>query len=77
MNILVCYKIVYEEQDITINPDNTLNFDRAELKLSLYDLNAVEEGVRLAESTGATIKALSVGDEKVDNSKRLKTISRH
>ena len=72
MNTLVCYKIVYEEQDITVKPDNTLSFDRAELKLSLYDLNAIEEAVCLAEMTSGKATALSVGDKKIENSKLKK-----
>lgn len=72
MNVLVCYKVVYEEQDIVVKSDNTLSFDRAELKLSLYDLNAVEEGVKIAAATNGTCKALSVGSEILDNSKLKK-----
>jgi fatty-acyl-CoA synthase/long-chain acyl-CoA synthetase len=74
MNTLVCYKVVYEEQDITVKPDSTLSFDRAEMKLSLYDLNAVEEAVRIAEATGGSVKALSAGDDKLENSKLKKGV---
>ncbi|MGE4268412.1 MAG: electron transfer flavoprotein [Deferribacterales bacterium] len=74
MNVLVCYKIVYEEQDIVTAADGTLSFDRAELKLSLYDLNAVEEAVRVADATGGAAKALSIGDASVENSKLKKGI---
>lgn len=74
MNVLVCYKIVYEEQDITVKADKTLSFDNAEQKISLYDLNAVEEGVRIAEATGGKVTALSAGDAKVENSKLKKGI---
>ncbi|MGD9809683.1 MAG: electron transfer flavoprotein [Deferribacterales bacterium] len=74
MNVLVCYKIVYEEQDIVVSADGNLSFDRAELKLSLYDLNAVEEGARIADATGGSVKALSVGDAVLENSKLRKGI---
>lgn len=72
MNTLACYKIVYEDQDIIIKSDNTLSFDRAELKLSLYDLNAIEEAVCIAEATSGKAVALSIGDNKVNNSKLKK-----
>ncbi len=70
MNILVCYKVVYEEQDISVLPNRELSYDRAELKLSLYDLNAVEEAIRLSEH----VKALSVGGRLLENSKLKKAI---
>ncbi|MDR1604375.1 MAG: electron transfer flavoprotein [Gracilibacteraceae bacterium] len=74
MNIIVCYKIVPEEQDIRVNPDRTLDFARAEWKLSLYDLNAVEAGMQIAEAVGGQVTALSVGDGKLENSKLKKAI---
>ena len=74
MNVLVCYKVVYEEQDITVSNSGELSFDRAELKLSLYDLNAVEAGVQIASATGGTLKALSAGDNKIENAKLKKAL---
>ncbi len=74
MNILVCYKIVPDEQDIVVKPDQTLSFDRAELKIGQYDLNAVEAGVQLVEAAGGAVTALTVGGAEVDNSKMKKSI---
>jgi electron transfer flavoprotein beta subunit len=76
MNILVCCKIVPEEQDISINSDRTVNLGKAEWKISQYDLNAVEAGVELAAAVGeSTVVALSAGDRKsTENSKVRKDI---
>jgi electron transfer flavoprotein beta subunit len=70
LKTIVCYKAVPEEQDIVINSDHTLSFDRAEYKIGLYDLNAVEAGVQL----GGNVIGLSVGGEIVDSSKMKKSI---
>ena len=61
MDVVVCYKIVPEEQDIKVLDDQTLSFDKAELKIGQYDLNAVEAGVQLVDSEGGKISALTVG----------------
>lgn len=74
MNVLACYKVVYEEQDIVVGPDGKLSFDRAEIKPSLYDLNAIEEGSRIAAATGGTLKGVTVGDKKVDDGKLKKGV---
>lgn len=34
MKIITCFKLVPEEQDITVTPEHSLNFDRAEAKIS-------------------------------------------
>ena len=41
MNIVVCYKIVPDEQDAVVQADRTLSFERAALKIGDYDLTAV------------------------------------
>lgn len=74
MNIIVCYKIAAEEQDIIVRPDRTLSLDRAEWKIGQYDLNAVEAGVKIAEETNGKVSALSVGDKTLDSSKLKKSI---
>lgn len=76
MNIIACYKIVPEEQDIAVNSDRTLALDKAEPKISQYDLNAVEAGILLnQEAGGGTVVALSVGGKKkMENSKARKDI---
>lgn len=74
MNIIVCYKIAAEEQDIVVRQDRTLSFERAEWKIGQYDLNAVEAGVKIIEEVGGKVSALSVGDKALDNSKLKKSI---
>lgn len=74
MNIITCYKIVPEEQDIVVEKDRSLSFDRAEWKIGQYDLNAVEAGVAIAEAAGGKVMALSVGGKELDNSKLKKGI---
>jgi electron transfer flavoprotein beta subunit len=74
MNIIACYKIVPEEQDIVALQDRTLSFDRAELKIGQYDLNAVEAGVQMVEEVGGKVTALTVGTSNVENSKLKKAI---
>lgn len=42
MKIITCYKCVPDEQDIAINnADGTLDFSKADSKISQYDLNAI------------------------------------
>lgn len=75
MKIVVCYKNVPDEQDITINQDKTLNFDQAPWKIGQYDLNAVEAGMQLAASNeGSQVLALTAGGPMVENSKLKKGI---
>lgn len=74
MKILVCYKLVPEEQDIVVKSNKTLDFTGAEWKIGQYDLNAVEAGMKLAEATGGEVVALTCGGEVVDNSKLKKAI---
>ncbi|MCR6546952.1 electron transfer flavoprotein [Dehalobacterium formicoaceticum] len=74
MKIITCYKIVPEEQDIVVKDDRTLSFDRAEWKIGQYDLNAVEAGMKLAEATGGSASALSIGGKELENSKLKKGI---
>lgn len=74
MNIVVCMKVVPDDQDITVNPDRTLNYDRANPTISTYDLNALEAAVELAERIEAKVTALSVGGIGIDDSKTKKSI---
>ena len=74
MNIITCCKLVPEEQDIVINGDRTLGLDKADTKISLYDLNAVEAAAQLAAATAGTSTALSVGGKRLENTKARKDI---
>jgi len=74
MNIIVCIKVVPDEQDIVINATGELSFERARPAISTYDLNAVEAGAQLVEAHGGTLTALSVGGPEINESKLKKNI---
>ncbi len=74
MNVIACYKIVPDEQDIVVNGDRTLSLDKAALKVGQYDLNAVEAGAQLAEASGGKLTVLSAGGAEAENSKMKKSI---
>ncbi|MDD9146958.1 MULTISPECIES: electron transfer flavoprotein [unclassified Sporolactobacillus] len=74
MDVVVCYKIVPEEQDIVVNADRTLAFDRAELKIGQYDLIAIEAGMQIAESTGGKVIAVTAGGAQIESTKLKKSI---
>jgi Electron transfer flavoprotein, beta subunit len=74
MNIVTCYKIVPEEQDIVVQKDRSLSFERAEWKIGQYDLNAIEAGMQIVEKAGGKVSALSIGDKNLENSKLKKAV---
>lgn len=76
MKLISCYKVVHDDQDIRVNADRSLDLDKAGLKISLYDLNAIEAAVELAASQeGSSVTALSVGAKSVvDNGKLRKDV---
>lgn len=74
MNIVVCYKIVPDEQDAVIASDRSLSFERAALKIGDYDLNAVEAGAQLAALHDAKLTCVTIGGSSVEDSKLKKSI---
>lgn len=72
MQIITCFKVVPEEQDIEVNSSGSLSFERAKLTISAYDLNAIEVGAQLAEAHGANLIGLSAGAVNIDESKLKK-----
>ncbi|TKI02929.1 electron transfer flavoprotein [Martelella alba] len=73
MKIITCFKLVPEEQDIVVTAERTLDFARANVQISQFDLNAVEAAVQLAGDSGQ-VAALSVGGAMLSNSKVRKDI---
>lgn len=73
MKIITCFKLVPEEQDITVTPEHSLNFDRAEAKISQFDLNAIEAAAQLAGG-GDEIAALTVGGSLLQKFKVRKDV---
>ena len=74
MKIITCYKCVPDEQDIAINnADGTLDFSKADGKISQYDLNAIEAACQLKQQVGeAQVVAMSVGGKALTNAKGRK-----
>ncbi len=61
MKIIVCCKIVPNEEEIKVLPDRSLDLSGTPWKISQYDLNALESGRQLANETKGSVTALSVG----------------
>ncbi|WP_159566636.1 putative electron transfer flavoprotein FixA [Budvicia diplopodorum] len=75
MNIIACYKLVPEEQDIAVNADGSLDLSKAEFKISQFDLNAIEAAVELKALAGeGNITAMSIGASALDNMKARKDV---
>lgn len=74
MKIITCFKLVPEEQDIVVTPEQALSFDNADTKISPFDLNAVEAATQLATEEEDEIAALTVGGSLLQNSKVRKDV---
>jgi electron transfer flavoprotein beta subunit len=72
LKIIVCYKLVPNEQDIIIKSDRTLDFSKAEWKIGEYDFNAIEAGMQISESVNAEVSAISIGQQISINNSKLK-----
>ncbi len=67
MNISVCIKQVPETTKIKINPDtNTLIREGVQSIINPFDLYALEEGVRLKEAHGGTVRVLTMGPPQAE-----------
>ena len=76
MNIITCYKSVPDEQDIIVNSsDGSLDFSRADTKISQYDLNAIETANQIkARQADSKVIALSIGGKALTNMKARKDV---
>ncbi|BDY03885.1 putative electron transfer flavoprotein FixA [Ferrimonas sp. YFM] len=75
MNILACYKLVPEEQDINVQSDGAIDTAKAAMKISQFDLSAVEAAVQLKAQMGeGHITALSMGGKALEAPKAKKDI---
>jgi electron transfer flavoprotein beta subunit len=75
MDITVCIKQVPETSKIKINPEtNTLIREGVESIINPFDLYALEEGVRLKEAHGGTVRVLTMGPPQAEAALR-ETIS--
>ena len=59
MNIVVCCKVVPDDQDIQVAADGTLDYSKAKPIVSAYDLNAIEAAAQLAD--GGRVVAVTAG----------------
>ncbi|MEO3990086.1 electron transfer flavoprotein FixA [Pseudocitrobacter cyperus] len=76
MKIITCYKCVPDEQDIAVNnADGSLDFSKADAKISQYDLNAIEAASQLKQQVGdVQIVAMSVGGKALTHAKGRKDV---
>lgn len=75
MNIVVCCKVVPDDQDIIAASDGSLDYSKAKPTVSTYDLNAIEAAVQLAATVdNSRVVAISVGPASIDDSKLKKNI---
>lgn len=76
MNIITCYKSVPDEQDIIVDSaDGSLDFSRADTKISQYDLNAIETANQIkAQQADSKVIALSIGGKALTNMKARKDV---
>ena len=72
MNIVVCCKVVPDDQDIQVAADGTLDYSKAKPIVSAYDLNAIEAAAQLAD--GGRVVAVTAGPADIDDSKLKKNI---
>jgi electron transfer flavoprotein beta subunit len=64
LHIIVCLKHVPDTTELRLDPETGRPLlEYAPPKISDYDRNALEEGVRLKEGSGATVTVLSVGPQ--------------
>lgn len=74
MKITACCKVVCDPESIETTRDGAVSFDNAVLKISEYDLNAIEAGKQLIKEAGGTLTALSVGGPALKENKIRKDI---
>ncbi len=59
--VIACFKWVIDEAYIRKGSSGDLDFSSVDFKISEYDRNAIEEAVRLRETHGGKVVALTVG----------------
>lgn len=67
MNIVVCFKLTPDTEELECKPDGSVSFEKAEWHIGEYDLMALEVAVTLAEKTGGKVTALSAGSHQLLN----------
>ena len=71
MNIIVCIKQVPDTLEVGVNAEtNTLIRQGVESVINPFDLNGIEQGLRLKEQFGGTVTVLSMGPPQVADTLR-------
>ncbi len=71
MNIIVCIKQVPDTADVKINPEtNTLIREGVKSIINPFDMYAIEEGIRLKETHGGKVIAISMGPPQAESALR-------
>ena len=70
MKIIVCCKVVPNEEELQVLPNRELGFNGVPWKISQYDLNALESGKQLAAG-GGSMTALSIGRTEALGSSKI------
>lgn len=74
MNIVVCFKLTPDAEDIEVKSDGSISLEKAEWIIGDYDLQAIEAGMRLAEATSGKVIGLTAGPHQINNSKLKKDV---
>lgn len=77
MNVVVCFKSVYDDVAIRTNSDKTLDYQAVPHIVSLYDLNAIEAAAQFVEGSNGehSLIALTVGDTKIHDTTMRKNVA--
>ncbi|MGB9858543.1 MAG: putative electron transfer flavoprotein FixA [Anaerolineae bacterium] len=74
MNIVACCKVTPDPRDIEVKADGSVSLDKAQWIVGEYDLRALEAAVRLVETVGGKVMALSAGPHRINSSSIKKDI---
>jgi electron transfer flavoprotein beta subunit len=61
MNVLVCVKHAVDESELKSDDSGRPKFQNAQMKMSTFDRNALEEAVRLKEANGGSTAVITLG----------------
>ncbi|MBI2648217.1 MAG: hypothetical protein HYW93_00985 [Thaumarchaeota archaeon] len=61
MNVLVCAKHAVDESELKADESGKPKFQNAQMKMSTFDRNAVEEAVRIREARGGSTAVMTLG----------------
>lgn len=62
-NVIACCKWTLDESELSVNPDRSVDYSRAQYKLSLYDRQCAEMAAQLAPELGGAALGLTFSPE--------------